>query len=170
MRVNEIMGRFSLRHSVSPYTMRYLATIGYATMEEARIRCTCRFASLWLTRNACTYAHTRCILGYVCTACCNAVANMPAPPCPIRQSALNTSGTMPIVAWVRYNVVKGCCSNREGIVSREDLEITSVSDVKIAQRWRIASCFEYLGSWNFSFDLCTLLIVLLLEKKEYFYF
>jgi len=119
-------------------------------------------------RNARIYAHTRCIPGYACTTCCNAVANTSAPPCPIRQSALNTSGTMPIVAWVRYNVVKAC-SNRE-IVLRKDLEITSVSDVKIAQRWRIVSCFGYLGSWIFSFDLCTLHVVLLLEKKEYFYF
>lgn len=74
---------------------------------------------LAVTYAECTYTRTRCIPGYVCMACCNAVANMPVLcRCPIRQSALNTSGTMPIVAWVRYNVAKACCSNRERIVSR----------------------------------------------------
>jgi len=100
-------------------------------MEEACIRCTCRFVSLWLMRNACTRTHIRqytptqthththththtlreCIPGYVCTACCNAVANTPAPSCPIRQSALNTSGTMPIVARDRCNVMKVLTKN-----------------------------------------------------------
>lgn len=54
---------------------------------------------LAVTYAKCTYIHTHTlhISVYVCTTCCNAVANMPAPLRPIRQSALNTSGTMPIL-------------------------------------------------------------------------
>jgi len=90
-----------------------------------------------------------CILGFVCTACWNAVANTPAPPCPIRQSALNTSGTMPIEAWDRSNVVKALTKS---ISYREwDLAIgnASLSDVQIAWDWQITSCFEYSGSCIF---------------------